>query len=35
MPVAFVAGARDDVLLFDPNWRTAFSKALDDLGFMT
>jgi len=33
-PAAFVAGAADDVLLFDPNWRSTFSKAFDDLRFI-
>ena len=33
-PAAFVAGASDDVLLFDPNWRTTFPKAFDDLRFI-
>ncbi|MBM4256490.1 MAG: hypothetical protein FJ147_11430 [Deltaproteobacteria bacterium] len=33
-PAAFAAGAQDDVLLFDPNWRTSFTKAFDDLRFI-
>ncbi len=33
-PAAFVAGAADDVLLYDPNWRTTFPKAFDDLRFI-
>ncbi|MGE0483585.1 MAG: alpha/beta fold hydrolase [Gammaproteobacteria bacterium] len=33
-PAAFVAGAEDDVLLFDPGWRERFPKAFDDLRFI-
>lgn len=33
-PACFVAGAEDDVLLFDPDWRTSFPKAFDDLRFI-
>lgn len=33
-PAAFVAGAEDDVLLFDPGWRSTFPKAFDDLRFI-
>lgn len=33
-PAAFVAGKADDVLLYDPNWRTTFPKAFDDLRFI-
>ena len=33
-PAAFVAGAEDDVLLYDPNWRDTFPKAFDDLRFI-
>lgn len=33
-PAAFIAGVQDDVLLFDPNWREAFTKAFDDLRFI-
>ena len=33
-PAAFVAGVADDVLLYDPNWRSAFPKAFDDLRFI-
>ncbi len=30
-PAAFVAGADDDVLLYDPEWREVFSKSFNDL----
>lgn len=33
-PAAFVAGAEDDVLLYDPNWRSGFPAAFDDLRFI-
>ena len=33
-PAAFVAGAEDDVLLYDPDWRDWFPKAFDDLRFI-
>jgi pimeloyl-ACP methyl ester carboxylesterase len=33
-PAAFVSGVADDVLLYDPNWRSAFPKAFDDLRFI-
>ena len=33
-PAAFVSGAADDVLLYDPEWRTTFPKAFDDLRFI-
>lgn len=33
-PAAFVAGAEDDVLLFDPGWRERFPRAFDDLRFI-
>jgi pimeloyl-ACP methyl ester carboxylesterase len=33
-PAAFAAGARDDVLLYDPNWRENFPKDFDDLRFI-
>lgn len=33
-PACFVAGAEDDVLRFDPDWRTSFPKAFDDLRFI-
>jgi pimeloyl-ACP methyl ester carboxylesterase len=33
-PAAFLAGTADDVLLYDPNWRTTFPKAFDDLRFI-
>jgi pimeloyl-ACP methyl ester carboxylesterase len=33
-PAAFAAGAADDVLLYDPNWRDRFPKAFDDLRFL-
>jgi pimeloyl-ACP methyl ester carboxylesterase len=33
-PAAFVAGGQDNVLLYDPNWRTIFPKAFDDLRFI-
>ena len=33
-PATFVAGKEDDVLLYDPNWRTSFPKAFDDLRFL-
>lgn len=33
-PAAFVAGSEDDVLLYDPEWRTNFPKDFDDLRFI-
>ncbi|MGE4615433.1 MAG: alpha/beta hydrolase [Gammaproteobacteria bacterium] len=33
-PAAFVAGAEDDVLLYDPDWREKFPKDFDDLRFI-
>jgi pimeloyl-ACP methyl ester carboxylesterase len=33
-PAAFVAGALDDVLLYDPTWRDWFPKAFDDMRFI-
>lgn len=33
-PAAFVAGAVDDVLLYDPTWRDWFPQAFDDLRFI-
>ncbi|HJU11660.1 MAG TPA: hypothetical protein VJ728_12325 [Candidatus Binataceae bacterium] len=33
-PAAFVSGVADDVLLYDPNWRSSFPKAFDDLRFI-
>ena len=33
-PAAFVAGAEDDVLLYDPNWRSSFPAAFADLRFI-
>jgi pimeloyl-ACP methyl ester carboxylesterase len=33
-PAAFIAGAEDDVLLFNPDWRDTFSGAFDDLRFI-
>jgi pimeloyl-ACP methyl ester carboxylesterase len=33
-PAAFVAGAEDPVLHFDPTWRAPFTKAFDDLRFI-
>lgn len=33
-PAAFVSGVADDVLLYDPNWRSTFPKAFDDLRFI-
>ena len=33
-PAAFVAGAQDDVLLYDPDWRTHFPDSFDDLRFI-
>ncbi len=33
-PAAFVAGERDDVLLYDPEWRTNLPKDFDDLRFI-
>ena len=33
-PAAFVAGAEDDVLLYDPAWRESFPAAFDDLRFI-
>ena len=33
-PAAFASGVADDVLLYDPNWRTSFPKAFDDLRFI-
>lgn len=33
-PAAFVAGAEDDVLLYDPDWRNHFSDHFDDLRFI-
>jgi len=33
-PAAFVAGAADDMLLYDPNWRASFPNAFDDLRFI-
>jgi pimeloyl-ACP methyl ester carboxylesterase len=33
-PAAFVAGAEDAVLGFDPTWRNTFPKAFDDLRFI-
>lgn len=33
-PAAFAAGAQDDVLLYDPNWRVNFPKAFHDLRFL-
>ena len=33
-PAAFVAGAEDDVLLYDPNWRDVFPRDFDDLRFI-
>ncbi len=33
-PAAFVAGAADDVLLYDPNWRATFPDAFADLRFL-
>lgn len=33
-PAAFVAGAKDDVLLFDPGWRETFPAAFDDMRFI-
>lgn len=33
-PAAFVAGAEDAVLLFEPTWRDTFPKAFDDLRFI-
>jgi len=33
-PAAFVAGAEDDVLLYDPEWRTHFPAHFDDLRFI-
>ena len=33
-PAAFVAGAADDVLLYDPNWRATFPDAFEDLRFL-
>ncbi len=33
-PAAFVSGVADDVLLYDPDWRTTFPKAFDDLRFI-
>lgn len=33
-PAAFVAGAADDVLLFDPDWRERLPRAFDDLRFI-
>jgi pimeloyl-ACP methyl ester carboxylesterase len=33
-PAAFVSGIADDVLLYDPDWRSAFPKAFDDLRFI-
>jgi pimeloyl-ACP methyl ester carboxylesterase len=33
-PAAFVSGVADDVLLYDPNWRSVFPKAFDDLRFI-
>lgn len=33
-PAAFLAGAADDVLLYDPDWRSWFPQAFDDLRFI-
>ncbi len=33
-PAAFVAGAEDNVLLYDPDWRNTFPAAFDDLRFL-
>ena len=33
-PAAFVAGSENDVLLYDPEWRTNFPKDFDDLRFI-
>lgn len=33
-PAAFVAGAVDDVLLYDPDWRSWFPQAFEDLRFI-
>lgn len=33
-PAAFVAGAQDDVLLYDPDWRVNLPKDFDDLRFI-
>ena len=33
-PAAFVAGAEDDVLLYDINWRDRFVEAFEDLRFL-
>jgi len=33
-PAAFVAGAQDDVLLYDPDWRSSFGDAFNDLRFV-
>ncbi len=33
-PAAFVAGAEDDVLLYDPDWRSGFADHFDDLRFI-
>lgn len=33
-PAAFVAGAEDDVLLYDINWRGRFVEAFEDLRFL-
>ena len=33
-PAAFVAGAEDDVLLYDPDWRETFPKDFDDMRFV-
>jgi pimeloyl-ACP methyl ester carboxylesterase len=33
-PAAFIAGRQDNVLLYDPNWQTGFSRAFEDLRFL-
>jgi pimeloyl-ACP methyl ester carboxylesterase len=33
-PAAFAAGAEDDVLLYDPDWRENFPRDFDDLRFI-
>jgi pimeloyl-ACP methyl ester carboxylesterase len=33
-PAAFIAGAADPVLLFDPHWREKFVASFDDLRFI-
>ena len=33
-PAAFAAGVADDVLLYDPYWRSTFQQAFDELRFI-